>query len=203
MGGPSSIVIVETEPGPQERLKLEEVLQRLGTRQSPTEDWPSVWIETTKPIGGIYSGEGLPFGVSWVVGELYEGEDEDHPTWRSDVATHFGIAPRARIVLSAGCDQPDDHRVLGELTLHLATAFSGVVDFGGALMVLDEPTPRQDALRWLQWFAARRLGRLRRAARRWSAVSSMSRRRHRWAGCSNGLIAPSIAAGRRCMYAAS
>jgi hypothetical protein len=62
MGGPSSIVIVETEPGPQERLNLEELLQRLGTR---------------------------PFGVSWVVGELYEGEDEDHPTWRSDVATHF------------------------------------------------------------------------------------------------------------------
>jgi len=33
-----------------------------------------------------------------VVGELFEGEDEDHPTWRSDMATHFGIAPHARIV---------------------------------------------------------------------------------------------------------
>lgn len=132
--GPSASIVLAREPTDIDRAAVEDLIHRLGELAPSGNDGPDVFISTTEPIAGNYSGEGRPFWLNWVVGEEYSGEDEDHPTWRAEVQERFGLTPIARLTVSAGLNRPEDHRVLGDLALHLARHFAALIDFHGALI---------------------------------------------------------------------
>ena len=87
MGGPSVSIFLAVDPIEDDRLKLWNTLDVLGVRALGGQEWPDIWFETTRPIGGCYDGEGRPFGVKWDTGEFDSGEDEDTPTKRRDSRT--------------------------------------------------------------------------------------------------------------------
>jgi hypothetical protein len=151
MGGPGALVVLGREPNAEDRLGIEKLLESMGTRPPSEETWPAVWIVSTKTIGGSYEGKGLPFGLEWISGDGH-AEQEDFPTYRDDVCRKFGLRPSAFLSLTAGCNGKEDHRVLGELALHLAHTLGGVIDFGGALMPVVSPAIRKDFAKMLGQF---------------------------------------------------
>ncbi len=152
MGGPGALVILGQETNANDRLEIDGLLDSIGSGPPAEDRWPDIWIVTTKSIGGSYKGEGRPFGIEWVIGEEYPGEDEDSPSWRSDVFRAFGITPHYQIGIDAGCNQKEDHRILGELSLYLARRFNGLIDFCGALMPPVTLTGRENAIQFLMKF---------------------------------------------------
>ena len=132
--GPEATILLPHEPTDVDRATLRSVLTPLGSLEPETAMELGIFVETTRPIGGRYSGEGRFIQTVWQVGEDFERENLHWPTCKGDVADHFGFAPAADLGLWAGVNRSDNHQVLGELTLHLARTFGGVVDFGGALM---------------------------------------------------------------------
>jgi hypothetical protein len=45
----------------------------------------------------------------------------------------LGYFPEQSIEVSSGCNQDDDHTTLGQLVLHLARVYDGLIDIGGAI----------------------------------------------------------------------
>jgi Family of unknown function (DUF6368) len=152
MGGPSASILLPVEPGEDERLAPDRLLEGLVSLPGDPSDDHMVWVETTKPIGGTYKGEGRPLYLDWFIGEAYPGEDEDTPGWRDQVETHFGFQPCSTLSLSMGRNDIEDHRILGELALYLARTLNGVIDFEGPFMIFPRFESREAAHEWFSFY---------------------------------------------------
>jgi hypothetical protein len=97
--------------------------------------WPhevNLQITDTRFLGGDYHGEARLF--------LYQLQPADlEDVERARIAQEFGLDPTWEFVLAAMSNRGQDHQILGELALHLATTYSGIIDFCGALV----PPPAQ------------------------------------------------------------
>jgi len=70
--------------------------------------------------------DGRPFVV--IFGEEYHGELDEYREQLQDV---LPWKPTDIFSLIAMCNQPRDHRLLGELCLHFCGQLDGLIDFGG------------------------------------------------------------------------
>jgi hypothetical protein len=68
--------------------------------------------------------DGRPFVYS--LGWEYEEQLIEY----AELNSLLGWAPLDQVVLGALCNAPEDHRALGSLTLGLASAIGGVIEFG-------------------------------------------------------------------------
>src|SRR5262249_62191258 len=89
------------------------------------------WVSTTRTIGGEYEGESRPFVVGFEPWCLEPAEDELF-------VAGFGFRPHHQIGVGAMCKQPEDHRLLGEVSVWLAEQLGGVVTAGGPLQLPSE-----------------------------------------------------------------
>ena len=129
--GPVVSIVLGREPTEADRTSVEQTLHALGERGSEETDADEVWIRTTKFIGGTYEGEERLFAFEWQT-----ERQEDFPVRRAMLEERFGLTPIASLAISAGTNRPVDHRVLGEVTLHLGRVLGGAIDFDGALLPL-------------------------------------------------------------------
>jgi hypothetical protein len=83
-------------------------------------------VFTTRPIGGSYEGESLPFDIE---PDNLDEEAVDPVA----VEAAFGRIPRGSVFLSAGMNGTDSHRILAELALAIAERLDGIIDFCGLL----------------------------------------------------------------------
>lgn len=77
---------------------------------------------------GKFGGTKRPFDVGF--GEDYPGDLEERFAYGG--SNLLGWMPQDAMVLNAGCNSYDDHRVLGELAVHFARKFKGLADLQGA-----------------------------------------------------------------------
>jgi uncharacterized protein DUF6368 len=142
--GPSVSILLPTPVTEANRASLEVLFDRLGSLHVGADTNYTAIIESTKPIGGKYDGEGRLLDGGWWEGEAYPGEDEDWPTRRADLERFFGFSPVAGLWLGMGVNQRDDHRILGEVACHVSRLLGGIISFHGALL----PTPTEVAGEW-------------------------------------------------------
>ncbi len=76
---------------------------------------------------GRFGGTSHPFDVGF--GEDYPGDLEERFAYGGSKL--LGWMPQDTMILSAGCNSRDDHRVLGELAVHFARKFNVLVDLQG------------------------------------------------------------------------
>lgn len=135
MAGPIAAVLLRDKLTAAQLARIEADLKNISSElvKHSTQNW-QFWVTTTRPLGGNYSGEGGPFGL-----EPSELELEWEEVELSVLASRFGFRPQECLGLWAGCNDDQDHRILGELTFHLASLLNGLIDFGGALL---PPLPR-------------------------------------------------------------
>ena len=133
MGGPVSAVLLPQELTPAQLKELKEWLDGISydVTFEPTPDWCLYeWdfhVYDTISIGGSYTGVGEPFGLGILpYSELETGE-------ASHLKAAFGFWPKQELQIVAFCNGRTDHQILGQLTLHLAEKYNGVIDFNGAL----------------------------------------------------------------------
>lgn len=127
--GPVVSIVLGRQLTEADRAHVDQFLQPLGERGNDGAEADEVWIRTTKPIGGTYEGEPRLFAFEWQA----ERQDE-FPGRRAKLEERFGLTPTSCLAISAGMSRPMDHRVLGELALHLGRVLEGVIDFDGALL---------------------------------------------------------------------
>jgi Family of unknown function (DUF6368) len=129
MGGPAASVLLRRPLTEADHAVGRAIVDPTRFDQSGTPfDYGMFWIADTRPIGGSYVGEGHPFGAFF--GIQPDREPEDLP----QIEAAYGFMPADEILLVAFCNQDADHRILGEVCAALAERFSGLVDFGGALL---------------------------------------------------------------------
>ena len=127
--GPVVSIVLGREPTDGDRVSVEQLFPVLGKRGTEGLEANEVWIQTTKPIGGTYEGEPRLFAFEWQT-----ERQEDFPARRARLAERFGVTPFSCLAISAGMNRAVDHRVLGEVALHLGRVLGGVIDFDGALL---------------------------------------------------------------------
>lgn len=151
MGGPAASVLLRAPLTAAQQADLEQLLATVGVRGA---DGLHLQIHTSYPLGGTYQhGDGRPFAVE-LVAPLFEAREPDH------IRAAFGWLPCHAIAIDAFANQPEDHQLLGRLTLRLAEQYHGIVDFEGALF---PKLPAPVVPRWLLGDAP------------WEAVAAASR----------------------------
>lgn len=83
-------------------------------------------VFTTRPIGGSYEGESLPFDIE-------PGSLDEEPLGLASIEAAFGRVPRDSVFLDAGVNGSDSHRILAELALAIAERLDGIIAFCGLL----------------------------------------------------------------------
>jgi hypothetical protein len=95
-------------------------------------------------------------------GEDYEGYFAD--LLAEGLGEALGWKPQGAVHLAAMCNDPIDHRILGEACVEILCAFHGVIDFGGAIMGARQPRGSAEppervenpdglaGLLWVTWF---------------------------------------------------
>ena len=84
-----------------------------------------------------------PFDVGF--GEDYPGDLEERFAYGGSKL--LGWMPKDTMILNAGCNSNEDHRVLAELAAHFARKFSGLVDLEGSPRTAvqeDDPTVKHE-----------------------------------------------------------
>jgi hypothetical protein len=162
MGGPCVGIILATNLDDERKDEIRRILQSLGPLQecSHLEQSLEGCIETTAPIGGTYTGAGRSYGVQFVLPESIRNDEDRSADWCARIKQEFGLMPIGEIAVWMDCNDREDHRVLGELSLHFARRVRGLIDFDGALM----PPAAEDI------FVSRR------AEANWSDVSELTER---------------------------
>ncbi len=111
-------------------------------------DWrsgDSCGIANTQPIGGQYHGEPRPF-VGSIEPFAFDANEFPDDAALSDAVCKFTNRKFTNsIVVAAMCNQPEDHRILCEVMIHLATILDGIIDFD----CLD--VPPDTGLRRCEW----------------------------------------------------
>jgi|SoiMethySBSTD1v2_1073268.scaffolds.fasta_scaffold70043_3 hypothetical protein len=153
MSGPCASVVLNLDLDDAHFADVERILQGLGSVEPPHSLGQRLegWIKTTMPVGGTYLGEDRPFAAHFVCAKAMRLDVDRSSAWCERIAQEFGLSPMAEIRLSMGCNEREDHRILGELSLHLALHFGGLIDFTGALMA---PIGDRNAAALSQWWQA-------------------------------------------------
>ena len=129
MAGPSCAVLISDEARTRSDAVIEGLIVAVGDERHVS---GLFWVRTTRGIGGDYEGELRPFvcGFEPLFGfEPWEPEPPEVAT----LAAGFGFRPRHALGVAAMCKQPEDYRLLGEVSAWLAEQLGGVVDAGGPL----------------------------------------------------------------------
>jgi hypothetical protein len=123
MAGPSCGVLIPDATRPRADAVIESLIVAVGDDRHESGVF---WVRTTRALGGGYEGEPRPFvcGVEPFGGEPGEAEV---------LAAEFGFRPAHEVEVGAMCKDPEDHRLLGEVSSWLAEQLGGVVDMGGPL----------------------------------------------------------------------
>lgn len=121
MAGPSASVIVKT---PLSDAQIAEIECYIRSRTNSIEE-RDFWID------------GRPF--FWMTGEDYPGlfSEMEECSTRHEV---IGWTPADQVLLDAMCGSQEDHLILAELCIEIGHLVSGLIDFGGILSLLSEPT---------------------------------------------------------------
>lgn len=128
MGGPTTSLLLPNKLSETQIAGIEADLLKISSEVVKSEIWDwEFWVNSTRSIGGSYFGGGEPFGLSI---ETPEREAEDLTVLENEL----GLVPQQRLQFDAMCNGKEDRVIMGELVLHFATLFDGIVDFGGALM---------------------------------------------------------------------
>lgn len=100
-------------------------------------------VGNMRTIGGSYFDRfgGRPFGVA-----IYSADRERDADDLLILAKEFGFLAHQEAGFYAMSKSPDDHRILGELLLHFARLWGGIVNFSGALL---PPLPATFEKSWL------------------------------------------------------
>ena len=144
MAGPVAGILFTTAAAPSWQATLGAIVELVGSRQPDDPDGDSIWVETTRPIGGSYEGTGRPFLVGpgveserpWADG-YWPAETEETPA--AFYQRNFGLVPNEQIILSAMVNGPEDHRILAELAICAAERLGGIIDMGGLIVPRDVP----------------------------------------------------------------
>lgn len=135
MAGPVASVLFATAAAPSWRATLDEVIDLVGSKG----EGDSIWVETTRPIGGSYEGLGRHFLADVI-------DDSDRPwaegAWPAEIEETpagffertFGLVPDEGITLAAMPNNPEDHRILGELAICVAERLGGIIDMCGLIV---------------------------------------------------------------------
>ena len=133
MSGPTASVVLARQPDPQDLLSRLAVLAVDQSLDDRTDGWTEVFVVTTVPIGGSYAGDARLFEVRWALEEGQWADEDARSAHAHAISAAFGFEPASSICITAGANTPADHRILGEVMLHLAHVYEGVVDFDGEL----------------------------------------------------------------------
>lgn len=132
MSGPTCAILL---PIPSE--DPETLVDQLIDRVAREREGGDFWVSDTHTIGGSFRGDGRPF-LGAV--ELDDRSDEEI----ARIEERFGWRPAGSlIVLSAMCNQPEDHAILAEIAAWAADRVQGLVDMCGDVPILAS----DDALR--------------------------------------------------------
>jgi hypothetical protein len=134
--GPVAWILLARRLSSEQAAYLETTLRGADRAYRSLNDF-HVW--STRHIGGTFqaveSAEASPFIAAIGMPGLETEEIEA-------LKRAFGFPPVAVIELIAMCNARHDHRVLGELALHFAECFNGVIDFCGDLGIQTMPQAR-------------------------------------------------------------
>lgn len=127
MAGPTASIWIDTPVD----SATQEFVHSICTLVASEVEGSDFRVKDTRPINGSYNGQGRPFLST--LDDLLPGYIDYIPEDISAVSSHFASEAKAEISFAAMCNQPEDHRILGELCLHTANAFNGIVNFNGGL----------------------------------------------------------------------
>lgn len=131
MGGPTASVLTPNALSRSDLDAIRELIRavdHIDTAAAPP--LHEFWVRDSRSLGGSYRGPGRPFAIDRAGPEA---GNEDEPLLMDVVSGEFGFTPQDQLIVNAFCNRAQDHRILGELCLHLIGLFGGVVDFAGAL----------------------------------------------------------------------
>lgn len=149
MAGPVASILFATAATPFWRATLDEIIDLVGLKGEDA----SVWVKTTRPIGGSYEGIRRHFLVSvaydferpWAEG-VWPTEIEETPA--AFFKRTFGLIPDEDITLAAMPNSPEDHRILGELAICIAERLSGIIDMCGLIVPREIPFEEWRGASW-------------------------------------------------------
>lgn len=146
MAGPGAQVLFATAATPSWEAALDGMIDLVKSGERKGD---SFWIGTTRPIGGFYEGEGRPFLVS--IGTELPWEESlltDSGETPAFYERPFGFRPDMGVTLNAMSNQPQDHRILGELALAVAKRLGGIIDLCGLIVPREVPFEDRQGAAW-------------------------------------------------------
>ena len=103
----------------------------------------SVWSEGFTPYSFWFKEDTFSETVSQCCFDLSISDpaESEEESSIAQVVEYLGYYPPQEIVVSSGCNQPSDHRMLGHMVLHLAEVYHGLIAMGGAITPPSQTTP--------------------------------------------------------------
>src|SRR5258708_40155160 len=135
MGGPGASVLVRDALTEKQEDELEIWLRSITSHLEKGKWAYEFWLNEDAFPGTVSR---CLFYLS--VEETRERWDEDE---KRQVKELLGYLPEQSIGVSSGCNQDADHTTLGHFVLHLAEAYEGLIDMGGAITPPLKPVNRE------------------------------------------------------------
>ncbi len=135
MGGPGASVLLREPFTTQQEHEVARWLRSI-TNHLEKGKWSYEFWLNEDAFPGMVSR--CLFSLSLEQTQNYWDEDE-----KRQVQLLLGYLPTQTIGVSSGCNQEEDHRTLGQLVLHLARVYDGLIDMGGAIMPPLQPVNQE------------------------------------------------------------
>jgi hypothetical protein len=125
MAGPTSSILLRVNPDSSIIALTYKVIDDLATERTDNDFYISPLFASTDER------DLRPFGLELnnITNEYYEHSE----TELKSIEAKFNFYPKYDIGLFAMCNDIADHKILGQLTLKIAEAVDGIIDFGGRL----------------------------------------------------------------------
>lgn len=141
MGGPGASVLLRHTLTKQQENELDFWLRSITRHLEQTRGGYKFWLND----------DAFPGTVSRCL--FYLSIEETTTYWDDDeqrqVQALLGYLPQQSVGASSGCNQDEDHTTLGQLVLHLAEVYDGLIDMGGAITPPLKPVNRARLEEWL------------------------------------------------------
>jgi hypothetical protein len=136
MGGPSASILLRERLSAGQLDHIEAAIRAVSSQVKPGDGYDyDFYACDLRPLGGSYVGDGCPRGLhlydSNEPGSMISQLDPDTPDL---LAAEIGFVTQQEVSLWSFCNRPEDHAVLGQLTLYVAELTGGLVDFSGAVL---------------------------------------------------------------------
>jgi Family of unknown function (DUF6368) len=140
MGGPGASILVHNTLTKQQEDELAIWLRSMANHLEKDKWGYQFW----------WNEDAFPGTVSRCL--FYLSLDNPQEYWDDDemrqVKEQLGFLPEQSISVSSGCNQKNDHTTLGQVVLHLARIYDGLIDMGGAIMPPLKPVNRKRLEDW-------------------------------------------------------